>query len=446
MRRSFRQLPAILALVVLCATARADQVLVIEGARIVPGNGPVIEKGTIVVEGDKITKVGAQVQKPADAQVIDGKGLTVYPGLIDAACLAGVSAPPSPPRPAQPQPAAQQGQQGQRRGGRQGGAGAGFTPPPAAPLVWRKATEGFNAKSSALPALRNNGYTTALLCPRGVLTPGEAVLINLLPGDTPSVIEDRAAVNVNTLSRGGGTYPTTLMGAFAFLRQSFYDGIDYENRPHDKTDVRLNALGTAAQGKIPVFCTANSENDIKRAIRLRDEFKFKLCVLGGREADKAAGALAERKIPVVLTDDWNQALALKKAGVPFVLASNQIEMTAGEADGLRSKALTLIEKGLSPDAVLAALTQTPADLLGVADRLGSVAPGKLANLVITEGDLFSKEGKVKFVVVKGQKLEPVQVKADKGPRPQRVAADGVPFRNVAEDDADGHHDGDGGER
>src|SRR5687767_12032147 len=361
------------------AEAVVQNLIVIKGARIVTGDGPVIEKGAIVIQGDRITAVGPDVEAESGAQLIDGSGLIVYPGLIDAFCLAGIAAPPV----AQPQPATQQ-PRGQQRRGQQ--AGPPQTPP--TPLVWRKATEGFNAKSAAIQAMRNNGYTAALFGTRGVLTPGENALMSLVPGEAQAMLlRDRIAVNVNTLSRGGGAYPGTLMGAYAFLRQSFYDGIDQRNRKPEKPEARLQGLGAAAVGEIPVFYAAQSENDVKRALRFGKEFNARLLILGGRESEKVIPMLLERKTPVVLTDDWSPAVALHKAGVPFALASNKIEMTSSEANEQRDKMLALVEKGVTPDAVLVALTRTPAELLGISSDLGAIKPGKLANLVIVEGDL-----------------------------------------------------------
>lgn len=433
------------AIISLFALPALADTIVIDGAKIVTGAGPAIEKGRVVIVGDKITAVGADAEVPAGATVVDGKGLTVYPGLIDAYCLAGIAAPPLAPSTGaapqvgpggQNQPArtaqqrAQQARQGQGRG--QGGA------PQAAPLTWRKATEGFKPASEAIAAMRSNGYTAALFGVRGVLTPGEDVLMTLAPGDTAAnLLQERAAVNVNAQSRGGGTYPGTLMGAIAYLRQSFYDGIDARNRPPAKPDPRLEALGLAAEGKIPTLVAANSENEILRALRLGSELKLKTVVLGGREAGKLASRLADAKTAVILTEDWAQASALSKAGVPFALGSNKLEMSVSEADDLRTKAIDLVAKGLSEDVVLAALTRVPAEIVGASDRLGTLAAGRPAHLVVTEGGLFSKEGKIRFVVIGGKKVDAAPVKTVGGPKPRPLAEDGVPFATITEDDADG---------
>jgi imidazolonepropionase-like amidohydrolase len=440
MKHSFKSGLAVLLLAIACGAAQAQKTLVIEGARIVPGDGKIIEKGTVVITDDKIFSVVSDNDPisqalPTNAEHIDGKGLTVYPGLIDAYCLAGVAGPPAQ---VSPRPAGQAGGGQRRQGQGQGRATTQAAAPASYPIVWRKATDGFNPKSNVLSALRNNGYTTCFLGSRGVLTPGEDVAVNLLPGETKAmVLQDRAAINLNLIAPGGNAYPTTLMGAVAFLRQAFYDGIDSRNHPPAKPDARLDGLATAAEGKIPVFMTAASENDIKRALRIGSEFNLRMLLLGAAGVTKITGRVSAAKAGVVLTDDWSAAPELAKAGIPFALASGKIDMTTGDADGMRERAMDLISKGLSADVVLAAMTRTPAQLLGLTDRVGTITPGKLANLVISQGDLFSKEGKVKFVVVKGQKVEPVKIEADAGPKTTRVAFDGVPFTTTDVDDADG---------
>lgn len=411
----------------LSSAARGQNALVIQGARIVPVDGAAIENGSIVIVGEQIQAVGAHVEIPAGAQIVDGKGLTVYPGLIDAYCLAGVAAPPS---------ASPSAQTGGTQGGQRRGSQTSSPPPPPAPLPWRKATEGFNAGAQAIAAMRNIGYTAALFGTRGVLTPGENVLMTLTPGDAAAMLmKERASINLNTQSRGFNAYPSTLMGAFAFLRQSLYDGIDYRNRKPEKADSRLESLGLAAEGRIPVFYSAQNENDIRRALKIAAEFNLRLLILGGRESEKTLSQLAQQKAAVVLTDDWNPALALAKAGIPFALASNQLEMSVSDADNLRAKSLALVEKGLAPETVLSALTLVPAQLLGVSDRIGTIAPGKLANLVVTDGDLFKKETKIRFTVVKGKRIEPTALKAETGPRPQPLPEDGIAYASIDHDDA-----------
>jgi adenine deaminase len=97
--------------------------------------------------------------------------------------------------------------------------------------------------------------------------------------------------------------------------------------------------------------------------------------------------------------------------------------------------MALVEKGLAPEAVLSALTLVPAQLLGVSDRIGTIAPGKIANLVVTDGDLFKKETKIRFTIIQGRRIEPTPLKAETAPRPKPLPEDGVAYADIDHDDA-----------
>lgn len=422
-------------------SAIAQQPIVLSGVKVVQADGKAIEGATVLIQDGKIAKVGTAVTAPTGATMIDGKGLVVYPALIDAYCLAGVAGPPTTTPAATVTPGGNlQRQPGQGQGQGQGRRGGNNPPPPTGPLPFRKATEGFDAKSSALVALRNNGYGAALFVPRGTLTPGEGSIHPLVPGDklAPAIM-DHAALPVNTLSRGFNTYPSTLMGALSFVRQSLWDGLDYKNHAPATADERLAALGEAATGKSALLYSVTNVNDIKRAIRVGKEFGQKIVLVGAPTGiETVAPLIVEANAAVFLTGDWASAPALRKAGVQVALVSNRYAMSASEADSLRTNALSLAEKGLSQADLLAMLTSAPATILGVGTKLGDVKEGLLANLVIADGDLFKNETKIKFLLVNGAKVDPATVTADVEPRPVKVAADGVPFRNVNFDDTDGH--------
>jgi imidazolonepropionase-like amidohydrolase len=114
-------------------------------------------------------------------------------------------------------------------------------------------------------------------------------------------------------------------------------------------------------------------------------------------------------------------------------------MGTSEADGLREKMVELVRKGVSPDKLLEMLTIVPAAYLGIADRVGTLEPGKQADFIVTRGDLFTDAGKPLFTVVAGKRFDIKQMAAS--PKRIQTASDGVPYRNIAEDDADGHGDG-----
>jgi imidazolonepropionase-like amidohydrolase len=227
------------------------------------------------------------------------------------------------------------------------------------------------------------------------------------------------------------------MGTIAYVRQvlddtAWYAQADpiYQANPtkterlrYDRTEYVLNR---ALQNKEIVLLPANNTIQIVRAIRLADEWKVRAVLYGGQQGYEAAAALAASKIPVLVNLKWPERAkdgdpeaeqnlrelrfrdrapgtpaALAKAGVKFALYSGGLE---GPKDIFKSvKRAT--DAGLAPDAALRAMTLDAADILGLSDRLGSIAPGKIANLVVTDGDIFNEKTKVKHVFVDGRWFE-----------------------------------------
>ena len=232
-------------------------------------------------------------------------------------------------------------------------------------------------------------------------------------------------------------FPDSLMGTIAYVRQVLDDTTWYaqaepiyqanptktERVPYDRTEVVLNR---ALQANEIVLLPANNTIQILRAIRLTGEWKIRAVLYGGQQGYEVAAALASSKIPVLVNLKWPERAkdgdpeaeqnlrdlrfrdrapgtpaALAKAGVKFALYSGGLD---GPKDIFKSvKRAT--DAGLTPDAALRAMTLDAADILGLSDRLGSIAPGKIANLVITDGDIFNEKTKVKHVFVDGRWFE-----------------------------------------
>src|SRR6185295_19414730 len=280
----------------------------ITNARIVTVSGPVIERGTVVIRNGLIAAAGANVNAPPDARVIDGTGLTVYPGLIDS--YTDLALPPAAPSPS-PSP---------------GGGGGGFfaltaprpasgpnsTQPPGLQSEVR-VEEVIRPGGAEIEASRNIGITTALTLPRSGIWMGQSALINLA-GETPQqmIVRSPVAMHVSFTPLRTGTYPGSLMGVFSTLRQMMLDAQRYrdslqiyERSPRGTrrpdTDRSLAALIPVIDGRMPVVMIANSEREINRALDLASEFKLKLIVAGGQEADKVADRLAKQDVPVLLS-------------------------------------------------------------------------------------------------------------------------------------------------
>lgn len=437
-----------LSLIVLCAyrsavaQRSAIDTYAITNARIVTVSGPVVERGTVVIRNGLIAAAGANVSTPPDARVIDGAGLTIYPGLIDA--YTNLALPEAAPGPSPG-----------------GGGGAAFLiaqarPSPGGPNSTQPAglqpevmvEDVIRPSGAELESSRNIGITTALTAPRSGIWMGQSALINL-SGETPQQMIVRSPVAMHVgFTPLRGTYPGSLMGVFATLRQMMLDAQRYrdsmqiyERNPRGirrpDTDRSLAALLPVVDGRMPVVMLANTEREISRALDLAAEFKLKLIVAGGREADRVADRLAKQNVPVLLSlnlprrttaalpeadpesmrvlrervEAQQTAGKLARAGVRFAFQSGSL----ANMPDLMLNASRVIENGLAPADAVRAFTIWPAEILGVANQLGSIEAGKIANLTVTRGDLFDRNSRVAHVFIDGR---PIDLRA----APERPAA------------------------
>ncbi len=406
----------------------------VTNARIVTVSGPTIERGTVVMRDGIITAVGVSVTPPADARLIDGTGLTVYPGLIDANTSLGMPAPaPSP----SPSPA---------RGGRSAGA-----PDQGAVVSSRNSLQPVGLQPEILTidflraggdvydAAKNAGITSALVVPRDGIFIGQSAFVNLA-GDTPQdmLVQSPVALHVGFTPLRNGGYPASLMGVFSALRQMFLDAGRlreaneiYERNPRGVRrpvqDKSLLALLPALARQMPVVLYADSEREIRRALDLAHEFSLKAIIAGGLESWKVTDRLRESNVPVLLSLNFpkratadvpdadpeslrvlrqrveapRNAGRLASAGVRFAFQSGAM---TNIADFLPN-ASKAIQNGLSRDEALRAMTVRPADILGVIDRMGTIEVGKIANLTVTRGDIFDKSTRIAYVFIDGRPIE-----------------------------------------
>lgn len=411
--------------------AEAPSAYAIRNATVVTVSGPVLKRGTVVVRDGLIQDVGENVTLPADAWVIEGEGLTAYPGLINALSKWGIaeSSPPpaaaaKPAAPAQRDPAA--------------------PAPPARPsgpedrpsnTSWLRAADLVNTSDPRLETARNAGFTTAVAFPTRGIFAGEGAVINLAgqrAGDV--VVQPRAGLYMTLATGGVGGYPASLMGATAYIRQVFLDLDHYrlakEAYARNPSGLKRPAYDRALEGLVDsprILLPATSAVQIERALRLADELKVRMVVYGGHEAYRVSGLLAKSQTPVLVSLEWpgrereadpadEESLrllemrdrapsapgVLAKAGVPFAFYSDGTEAPRDILKAVRRA----IVAGLSQDEAVRALTLGPARIYGVADRLGSLERGKIANLILTSGELFQDSTVVKYVFVDGVKFEP----------------------------------------
>ena len=431
----------------------------ITNARIVTVSGPVIDRGTVVIRNGLIAAAGANVAAPPDARVIDGTGLTVYPGLIDSYTnLALPEAAPS------PSPGGGGGggfffaQQQQQRpaAGPNSSQPVGLQPEVMVEDVIRPG-------GNEIESSRNVGITTALTSPRSGIWMGQSALINLA-GETPQqmIVRSPVAMHVGFTPLRSGGYPGSLLGVFSTLRQMMLDTqryrdslAVYERAPRGtrrpETDRSLAALIPVVDGRMPVVMLANSEREISRALDLGAEFKLKLIIAGGREADRVADRLAKEKVPVLLSlnlprrttaafpeadpeplrvlrervEAQQTAGKLAKAGVRFAFQSGSMN----NISELMGNARIAIENGLQSIDAVRAFTIWPAEILGVQDQLGSIEVGKIANLTVTRGDLFDRNSRVAHVFIDGRPVD-LRPVATGGPGGSRTSLSGTWTVNV----------------
>src|SRR5712692_6897330 len=404
------------------AFADAPGVYAITGGTVHPVGGADIPNGIVIIRDGLIEAVGANVPIPADAAVIDLKGEHVYPGLIDAQTSLGFPS-AAPPRRGRGAAAARQQQ----------------TPPPALPETSPAfvAMREIKLSDDDVESKRATGVTTILTAPAFGIFNGQSVVLNLGEGDTPSrVVRDPAAQQVSFNPRPAWTYPDSLMGVVAYIKQILLDAQQYSaaraiydrnpsgyRRPEDNAS--LQALGPVLRRDVPVVFVADSEAMMRRAEAIAREFNLRYILSGVRQGYRFADELKANNIPVLVSVKWpipptnkddreeqplrvirDRQLApttpsvLAKSGVAFALVSG-----AGKTSDFIPGIRKAIDNGLSADDALRAVTLSPARILGVDRQLGTLAKGKIANVVVTDKPIFDKDAKVKRVFIDGHEAK-----------------------------------------
>jgi imidazolonepropionase-like amidohydrolase len=389
--------------------------IAIRNARIVTVSGPDIENGTVVIRDGKIEAVGTSVNIPAGAQTIDGRGLTVYPGMIDAGTNMGLVEVP------------------QGANGTVDLSEVGDLNPNA------KAIIAVNPHSAHIGVTRVEGITNTLTAPTGGLISGQAALINLLgtaPKEMAVVPQAALVINYPRIGFGGGGFgggfqqPANLADTLTAnerqveqIRKMLRDAEAYgraqdayakdKSLPRPDRNVVLEPLVPYVRGEQPVIFRADREAEIRGAIRFAEELKLKPIILGGNDAWKVASLLKEKNVPVILTgifslpsreDDAYDSLyenpsKLQQAGVRFCISTGD---AGPEVRNLAQYAGMAAAFGLSKADAVKSVTLYPAQILNVADRLGSIEVGKMANLVVTDGDLLEIRTRIKYLLIDGR--------------------------------------------
>ena len=372
-------------------------------ATIVASPGETISNGVLLVKDRLIEGVGAGLTVPKGYVVIDLKGKYIYPGLIDAYTTYGM---PEAPRQAFPQ----------------GGFGRipVYTSTKAGAFNWNEAIKPemnaksiFHADAAKAEELRKNGFSTVQSLVHDGIARGTSVAVTLGDErDNELMLNDQAAAHYSFSKGTAATnYPSSLMGSIALIRQTYYDAEWYKNQ---KEEYNISLEEFNREQALPQVFEVTDAFSVLRAQKIGKEFgKQYIYKTDGKEyrrldAMKALGAgfiiplnfpepydvedpLDARNISYTQLKDWELAptnpAALEKAGINFALTSFGLE----KATDFWTNLHTAIDMGLSEKQALRSLTVIPAEMLGIADKTGTLAKGKLATFLVTSDDLFKKE-------------------------------------------------------
>jgi len=379
------------------------QTIAITGGRVFPVSGPPIDNGTVLLRDGKIVAVGANVSVPSDAARVDARGKWVTPGIINAATTLGV---------------VEVGQVLETVDVPAKGRGDAVT---ASHRVW----DGFNPGSPLLQVTRNDGITTVGVVPSGGLISGQSAVLDLADGSMPEMLL-RAPVAMladiagkspeRGLSRGEliGRLREILSDTRDYLRRKS----DYERNQSRELAARrsdLEALIPVIQGRLPLMIDANRASDIEGALALARDFRLRVILQSAAEGWKVAEKIAAAGAPVLISAMNNipqdfaslgsrqeNAALLQRAGVKIVLNGGA---DAFNARNVKYEAGVAVAFGLPWNDALRAVTLSPAEVLGVADRTGSLQPGRDATLVIWNGDPFELYTKAEKVYVRGREVQ-----------------------------------------
>jgi imidazolonepropionase-like amidohydrolase len=369
--------------------------------RVLPVSGPAIEGGTVLIRAGKIAAVGADVQVPAGARVIDGTGKVVTPGWLESATHIGIVEIPS----------------------AEGTADEKTTDPGLS--VAFNVVDSFNGETTVIPITRVDGITRAVVMPAGTghVLRGQGAVMILNGAQVPDSVSKAPAAMFAALGEAGAALEgKSRASAMLRLREALQDALDFarnraawnmaQRRQYGRGRLDLEALGPVVRGELPLAIEANRASDILAAIRLAQELNLKLILMGAAEGWRVADVIAARKVPVVIKPLTNipgfdalgatleNAARLSKAGVTVILSS----FDTHNARNLRQEAGNAISYGMDRDAALRAVTLEPARIWGIADRYGSLEIGKDADVVVWSGDPFELTTGPEHVFIGGREM------------------------------------------
>lgn len=390
----------------------------ITGGKLLTITHGTIENGVLIIENGKIAAVGAaaSVKVPANAQVIDAKGMTVYPGLIDSETHLGLT-----------EIEAEK-------------MTNDLVEPSDEIMPNMHVSDAFHAETALIPVTRYNGITNAIVAPESRDTlPGQDSFIQLAGADATQMLMIRdIAMPLNFTGKqrrnesfATASYPQTRMGMAAQMRQAFTDAQGYAAKWDEynkkkaaaksgdaaptppSRDLKLEALLPYLSGKKPVVVKAEEPSDAETAYALAQEFKLRIILNGLTQCQPIYDKIAEWHVPVILGSiydepkEWERYDTVYK--MPSELAKRGVKIAFASFDAHQVRNLPYaagfaVAFGLPYDEAMKALTLYPAQIWGVDDQLGSLDVGKTANVVIATGDPLDVKTDVKYVFIQGRSI------------------------------------------
>lgn len=418
------------------------QTIALKNANIIPQPGQMIERGTVIIKNGLIEAVGEDVDIPANAKVIDADSMYVYPGFIDGASHTGVTKPNN-----------EQEQQGRGRRGQGQQIDRGNPPNEVAGILPERQVEAvMDMSDRSVEDMRKLGFTTAHIVPEGNTFPGKGAIVLLKEEGSPFVRKDAALFA--QLQGAGRVYPATIIAVMSKWRDLYKQAEQakmheamYAKNPkgmeRPNYSETLRALYPVIDQEQPVFFAAEGLKDIHRVFTLQEDLGFPLVLVNVKEGWHHLDAIQSKNVPTFLSLELpefkgkkdekkegeqeekpaqtvtdkekdmlekrrmeemkkfeTQAAEFAKNGITFGFSALGVK-----ANDVRANLRRMVEAGLSEEAALAALTTNPAKMLGLSDMMGTIEPGKMGNVFVTDKPYFEEKSNVRYVFVDGKMYE-----------------------------------------
>jgi imidazolonepropionase-like amidohydrolase len=400
---------ACVATVATVAPTASAQTIAITGGTVYPVSGPKIENGTVIIRDGRIAAVGAGIAIPSDAQRVDARGKWIVPGFINSATTLGLSEAGSP----------------EFSGGYNDVSARGSNGISAAFEAWK----GLNPANTVFGPTRAEGVTSVVVAPGGGMVRGTVALIDLV--DAPSagdMLRKGPAAMLGNFGNPGSGQTSSRAEYWAKWRLLLDDGKSYQTRRSafesgntraflaSKAD--MEALVPVVAGEMPLILDVERSSDILEALAFAKAYGLKLWLAGASEGWMVAREIAAAGVPV-LTGAMNNiptdfaslgarqenAALLRAAGVTVILIGNGPgDASSFNVRNIRQEAGNAVAYGMSWEDALRAITIVPAEVMGVADRVGAIAVGRDANLAIWSGDPFEFSSVAERVFVRGREF------------------------------------------